>query len=154
MKQDIEVSIKKCLKFLQIRQKIQIYKFEDHKQIPDADSGVYVIAMDSSKKSEAVYVGKGDIKARQIRHAWKAYDRVPLGHAYPKGWQWLAENITRVPENWTVYYVHLDKETAKSAMEGSLIHMLQPLANDETFKDENREISPVKSSTYKAKKKA
>jgi hypothetical protein len=39
-------------------------------------------------------------------------------------------------------------------MEGGLIHMLQPLANDETFKDENREISPVESSTYKARKKA
>jgi hypothetical protein len=154
MKQDVELSIKKCLKFLQIKQKIQVYKFENHKQIPDADSGVYVIAQDAQKKTEVIYVGKGDIKARQIRHAWKAYDRVPKGAVYPKGWQWLAENTVRVPENWVVYYVHLDKETAKSALEGSLIHMLQPLANDETFKDEQREISPVKSSTYKTRKKA
>jgi hypothetical protein len=34
----------------------------------------------------------------------------------------------------------LEKQTERSAVEGALIHLLQPLANDETFKDNNRTL--------------
>ena len=34
-----------------------------------------------------------------------------------------------------IYHPTLYKETEKTAVEGNLIHLLQPLANDETYSD-------------------
>jgi hypothetical protein len=79
-------------------------------------------------------VGKGWIRQRQLSHWPKAIGEAKSNEDF-KGWKALRENNELNPMEWTIYYTTLESETALTAMEGNLIHLLQPLANDETYKD-------------------
>lgn len=102
------------------------------------DRGVYVIC--NPVTNETIYVGKGTIGVRQVRHRWKVTPDIGPSAVMTKSWQWLRKNKELDYENWILLYCVLDKETELSALEGGLIHLLKPLANDETFKDEGRVV--------------
>ncbi len=116
---------------------VEAKPFKDYKQLKRTMRGVYVL---TSQDGLIVYVGKGTIKDRQDSHWFKAHGTPKKHQIDPKGWKWLRENYSITPGLWTVNYIELNKETELSAMEGGLIHILQPLANDETFKDEGRTL--------------
>jgi hypothetical protein len=124
--------------FFRIECAVETKKFPEHKAIPTKRRGVYVLV---DEQGLIVYVGKGNVKARQVQHWNKAHNIIKPGTIDPKGWKWLRENYQVQPSEWTVYFVDLKRETELSAMEGGLIHLLQPLANDETFKDEERTLN-------------
>lgn len=127
-------TINRCRRFFKIQCQIQLKSFNQYGEIPKTTRGVYVL---ESENGEIIYVGKGNIRARQESHWPKAHGVARSYHIDPKGWQWLRENKNITPNNWQLYYIELGKETELSAMEGGLIHLLQPLANDETFRDRN-----------------
>ena len=59
----------------------------------------------------------------------------------PEGWRILKEDSNfNNPEDWTLNYILLDKETQRTAVEGSLIYFLTPKANDETISDLLKEV--------------
>lgn len=133
----VEELIKKELEHFNIQAEIITKDFKMYKSIPSKHNGVYVVSEDD----KVVYVGKGWVRARQSKHWEKALADFKHGTNDTKGWQWLRENYDQFnlnPERWTVKYIILHKETELTAMEGALIYRLQPLANDETFVDENR----------------
>jgi hypothetical protein len=118
--------------FFNIECTLQTKQFSSYKDLKKTSRGVYVL---TTEDGLIVYVGKGDIKARQDSHWFKAHGTPKKHQIDPKGWKWLRENYNITPGNWTINYIELARETELSAMEGGLIHILQPLANDETFKD-------------------
>jgi hypothetical protein len=124
-------TIKNTLKFFNIDAELEVNGFSNYRQIPAKAKGIYVIIQGET----VVYVGKGNIKARQVHHWNKANNIIKPGTQDPDGWKWLREHVEIHPATWTIYHLVLTKETEKSAVEGALIHLLQPLANDETFKD-------------------
>lgn len=126
----IAETINRCLAFFDIKGTAGLVSFDQHKQIP-IGRGVYVI----TSATTVIYVGKGAIKDRQPKHWQKALNDFKPGTRDTKGWAWLRENHEIDVNNWTVYYILLNKETELSAMEGALMHFLQPLANDETLMD-------------------
>jgi hypothetical protein len=133
----VEETIKKELEHFGIQAEIITKDFKMYNTIPSKHNGVYVV----SEGDKVVYVGKGWIRARQTKHWQKALADFKHGTNDTKGWRWLRENYgvyNLTPEKWTVKYIILHKETELTAMEGALIYRLQPLANDETFVDENR----------------
>jgi ligand-binding sensor domain-containing protein len=116
---------------------VQTKPFNSYKELKKTSRGVYVL---TSQDGLIIYVGKGTIKDRQDSHWFKAHGTPKKHQIDPKGWKWLRENYTITPGAWTINYIELKRETELSAMEGGLIHILQPLANDETFKDEGRTL--------------
>lgn len=117
---------------------VKTKEFKSYKELKKTCRGVYVL---TSEDDQIIYVGKGTIKDRQDSHWFKAQGTPKKHQVDPKGWKWLRENHNITPSNWTINYIELAKETELSAMEGGLIHILQPLANDETFKDEGRVLT-------------
>ena len=135
----VEQTIQKVLSFFDIKSEILIKDFKHTKDIPSKHRGVYII----SEGDAVVYVGKGQIRTRQKKHWEKAHNELKTGTNDTKGWAWLREHYDTyrlTPLNWTVRYIILKKQTELSAVEGALIHLLQPLANDETFHDNNRTL--------------
>jgi hypothetical protein len=135
----VEQTIQSELAHFGITAEIITKQFKLYKGIPSKHNGVYIISEDD----KVVYVGKGWVRARQSKHWEKALAEFKHGTNDTKGWQWLRENYSvynLTPENWTVRYIILHKETELTAMEGALIHRLQPLANDETFNDNARTL--------------
>lgn len=134
--QNIIDTVRRLSDFYNISCAVEEIEFASHKDIPKTSRGVYIIA----NSTHAVYVGKGKIASRQVTHWIKANNIQGKNILFPKGWRWLLENHDCKPDAWKLYYINLRKETELSAMEGGLIHILQPLANDETFKDEERSL--------------
>jgi hypothetical protein len=135
----VEQMINSELTHFGITAEIITKQFKMYKSIPSKHNGVYVV----SEGDKVVYVGKGQIRARQTKHWQKALAEFKHGTNDTKGWQWLRENYAvynLTPELWTVRYIILHKQTELTAMEGALIHRLQPLANDETFNDNARTL--------------
>ena len=123
--------------FYGISSRPELFKFPEWSTIDKARRGVYVLVDRPAEAdgAEYVYVGKGYFRSRQKSHWVKAKDIVPVGHIDPKGWKWLRANTEMDVDRWHLYVIDLPRETELSAMEGGLIHLLQPLANDETFTD-------------------
>jgi len=130
----VEPTIKRVLKFFDITAKVIEWEFQYYKEIPPTHTGIYVI----QQGEQVIYVGKGQIKSRQGKHWDKAFGNKKAKDT--SGWRWLRENIEITPVAWKVNYILLHKQTELSAVEGALIHLLQPLANDETFKDNERTL--------------
>ena len=127
----ITETIGKCLDFFEIDGSYIQIDFKNYQALRRKDRGVYVLAHGDS----VVYVGRGYIRDRQEKHWQKALNDLKPGTIDPKGWKWFRENHDVKPDEWQLWSISLARETELSAMEGSLIHLLQPLANDETFKD-------------------
>jgi excinuclease UvrABC nuclease subunit len=122
-----------CKNSLNLNCHITQLPFRNYKEIPQNARGVYILEDDIQRP---IYVGKGWIRKRQDSHWTKAQVLNKSYHTDPKGWQYLREqDPTLSPKEWTIYYTLLNKETAITALEGALIHILQPLANDETYRD-------------------
>ena len=79
-------------------------------------------------------MGKGRIRSRQDKHWQKALAEFRDARD-TVGWQWLREHTAVAPEQWRLQVITLPQSTARSALEGTLIHLLQPLANDEVYED-------------------
>lgn len=108
---------------------IQLVNFCDYTSVPRGHRGVYVIGNGDT----AIYVGRGQIRNRLERHMDKA---LGLGSARDtQGWAWLRNNYDRAVDTWCVYYVEIASEVTQTALEGGLIHLLQPLANSEVRAD-------------------
>lgn len=123
-----------CKQFLNIQTRVHQLPWRNFKEIPDTARGVYIIEDDWQ---QPVYVGKGWIRNRQSTHWPKATGTPRSYESYPKGWKYLKENNPELdPKEWTIYYTTLESETELSALEGALIHLLKPLANDETYRDQ------------------
>ena len=131
--------IKKIAKFYNIKVEIQETEWFEGERVFYKDRGVYVIC--NPVTNQIIYVGKGNIGVRQMKHRWKVTPEPAPSAVMTKSWQWLRENTELDYKNWILLYFVLEKETELSAMEGGLIHLLKPLANDETFKDEGRTIN-------------
>jgi hypothetical protein len=129
-------TIKNTLKFFNIKTDINVNAFSEYRKISTRAKGIYIIIQGNT----VVYVGKGNIRARQVHHWNKANNIIKPGTQDPDGWKWLREHVDIYPATWTIYHLELYKETEKSAVEGALIHLLQPLANDETFRDRRTEL--------------
>jgi hypothetical protein len=136
----IEDTIQEVLTFYNIKSEVLEKDFVLHRKIPKEHNGIYVLV----QKDLVIYVGKGWVRNRQKTHWNKAFRNINEGANDPKGWKWLRENIEIEPTNWKVYYILLNKQTQLSAVEGGLIDKLQPLANDETFHDNNRILKETK----------
>ncbi|NDG31053.1 GIY-YIG nuclease family protein [bacterium] len=130
----VKETIKRVLDFYNLKSEIGEDRFVAAEYIPERYKGVYVI----SKNDLAIYVGKGVIKNRNRSHLEKM-----LADAtnVPEGWRILKEDSNfNNPEDWTLNYILLDKETQRTAVEGSLIYFLTPKANDETISDLLKEV--------------
>lgn len=132
----VEATIQKVLNFFELKANIVTKPFKHYADVPVHHNGIYIL----SEGDKVIYVGKGQVKNRQAKHWQKAHNELKSGTTDTDGWRWLRENIEISPKDWTLNYLILEKETERSAVEGSLIHLLQPLANDETFKDNNRTL--------------
>lgn len=131
MREKILNSIDSIWKFFSLaHNEAAVFPFKNWAQIPRSDKGVYIIF----SPTEIIYVGKGKIRARQPMHLEKALGQ--FKHAKDTvGWNWLRENKEVAPDDWNLVVISNLGATERSAVEGSLIHILQPLANDEVFED-------------------
>ena len=127
-------TINTCNQFLNIKTRIHQLLWRYYKDIPAHARGIYIIEDDMQ---QPIYVGKGWIRTRQTAHWPKTMETLQGIRADTKGWQHLRENNPNLDtKEWTIYYTELAKETELTALEGALIHLLQPKANDETYKDQ------------------
>lgn len=126
--------------FFNIQAQLVWYPYADWSSLDKARRGVYIITNTDATLPDVkyIYVGKGFFRARQSSHWGKLTGNLSPGQIDPKGWQWLREHHELDLSNWRLYLVDLPRETELSAMEGGLIHLLQPLANDETFVDRQK----------------
>jgi hypothetical protein len=131
---NVEERIQTVLKFLNIEAEVITKPFKYHKDIHKVLKGIYILMQGDS----VIYVGKGNIADRQRKHWKKANGDLKIKD--PEGWHWLRKNIPITPSDWTIKYLILHKQTELSAVEGCLIHFFQPLANNETFIDEERSL--------------
>jgi len=127
----VRETIVKVLSFLGIAAEVKVTAFGSYTDIPGTAKGIYVIV----EGERVIYVGKGNIKSRQVHHWNKAHNNITRNTKDTDGWRWLRENCEITPATWMIYHLTLYKETEKTAVEGNLIHLLQPLANDETYSD-------------------
>lgn len=135
-------SIQKCKDFFNIQCEVKEINFLDWRNIPRKRMrGVYIIVYikdtdDFFVDERVIYVGKGNIRTRQDMHYQKSIGNEKI--YMPEGWKSLLESKQFSTESWKTYYIPLQKESELSAMEGALIHLLQPIANDEVWKDRNK----------------
>jgi hypothetical protein len=127
----LQDTIDKVLSVLGITADVKITAFGSYTGIPTKTKGIYIIV----EGDRVIYVGKGNIKARQVQHWNKAHNNITRNTKDTDGWRWLRENCNISPASWIIYYIPLKRSTEKTAVEGMLIHLLQPLANDETYSD-------------------
>ena len=122
-------SIDKIKNLLNIEFEINFVEFLNREHIPKNRRGIYII-LDGE---EVLYVGKGNIASRQKEHLAKITNQLSKNHKEPKGWKWLRTERKAVPDNWKFIMIFTNTKSEETAMEGVLIHMLQPTVNDEIF---------------------
>lgn len=131
MRTHIESTVQRCQQFLELSEiATRDISFQDWSELARVVQGIYVIY----SPDQIIYVGKGRIRARQPMHWEKALGQ--FRHAKDTlGWGWLREHTEVEPEQWRLHTIVCAQSTARSALEGTLIHLLQPLANDEVYED-------------------
>jgi len=133
MIKNIKETLKKVLEFHGVATEISECAFLNYGSIKKM-RGIYVIAGPSG----AIYVGKGYVKDRQKHHKNKALNNIKGGTKDTAGWKnWRENHAVDLSDCWLVY-AEVNAETEISAVEGSLIHLLQPLANDECLVDHKK----------------
>lgn len=112
---------------------VDVYpKFIDFSQWADIKRGrgIYILLNDD----EVIYVGRGNIKARQESHYKKLTGALTEhDNKEPEGWRHIREERGIDPDNLLLIYVYLNGKDDEAAMEGGLIKILQPYTNDEIF---------------------
>lgn len=92
--------------------------------------GVYIII----DGDEVIYVGRGNIRARQESHHKKLTGGLTKhDNKEPKGWVYLREHRNIDCDKLRLIIVYLKYKDDEAAMEGGLIKKLQPYTNDEIF---------------------
>ena len=125
----IRETIARCTEFFGIDCTPNTIPLTDYSQVKQRASGVYII----HDNLTTIYVGKGFIRSRQPKHLDKA-NNVLKNTKDTVGWAWLRENYDcSTTDTWLLTYLELKTKSEQSALEGALIHFLQPLANDETY---------------------
>jgi hypothetical protein len=129
MKDKIYDSIGKIVTLYDIWGNIQFDRWSAKPEIKNKRArGVYVI-YDNTK---VYYVGKGFIRDRQDKHKEKFLGEFRNARD-TRGFKNFREKFGIIDLTCLDFcYITLDSETAIGAVETGLIHMLQPLANDET----------------------
>lgn len=130
---DIKITqtINNCINFFGITiPAVEGCAFRDWRGISTRARGIYVIY----GEDQVIYVGKGQIRSRQDKHWQKALAEFRDARD-TVGWQWLREHTAVEPAQWRLQVITVAQSTARSALEGTLIHLLQPLANDEVYED-------------------
>jgi hypothetical protein len=113
-----------------------VTNFADYLALPKR-MGLYSIWQDD----RCIYVGKGKIPDR-FKHHWNKANEIWLtgkgtrnGTQDPLGWQDLRSQDWFNPKIWTVEYFLEDSFVNQAAYEGSMIKLLNPYANDESYAD-------------------
>ena len=106
---------------------IELCTFNEYKEFKRR-RGIYVI-YDNDK---VIYVGKGFFKDRNDSHYKKAVNEACYN---PKCWIWFKDTYDYNISDWNLVVVEIASEVDITFMEGAIMKDLQPLANDETFKD-------------------
>ena len=119
---------------------INTQTFVNFKQLPKG-KGLYSIWQDNL----CIYVGQGGggggIRARFEHHHNKAHAIYETkkgtrnGTSHGAGWVYARENLTWVPDSWTVEYIMTDSAVDRTLIEGIMMKVLDPLCNDENFED-------------------
>lgn len=92
--------------------------------------GVYAIL----DNNEIVYVGRGNIKARQKSHHKKLVGALTKhDNKEPEGWVHVRKNRGVNYDELKLVVIFLRGKDDEAAMEGGLIKILQPYVNDEIF---------------------
>jgi len=133
MIKEIKETLKKVLAFHGITPEISECAFLDYKNLSSKISGVYLIV----HLDTVIYVGLGIIRKRIGTHEQKALNSFS-GAQDTDGWKYLRENYSVDLSKWSFLYVPMESATGRSAVEGSLIHLLQPLANNECLEDREK----------------
>ena len=133
MIESVKETLRKVLGFHGIATDVSACAFLDYKNISKKINGVYLIVY----LDMVIYVGLGIIKDRIHTHEQKALNSLK-GAKDTDGWKYLRENYSVDLSKWNLLYVPIDSATGRSAVEGSLKHLLQPLANDECLKDREK----------------
>jgi len=134
MIKNIKETLKKVLEFHGVATEISECAFLDYKSIKKM-RGIYVIVGPTG----AIYVGKGHVKDRQKHHRNKALNNITGGTRDTAGWKNWRENHAVDLASCHLVCAEVNSETGTSAVEGSLIHLLQPLANDECLVDRKKQ---------------
>ena len=129
MKDKIYESISKIVTLYDIWGNIQFDRWSSKPNLTNKRArGVYVIYDDT----QVYYVGKGFIRDRQDKHREKFLGEFKNARD-TRGFKNFREKFGVIDLTHLDFcYITLDSETAIGAVETGLIHLLQPLANDET----------------------
>ena len=133
MIKEIKETLKEVLALHGMAPEISECAFLDYKNISKKINGVYLIVY----LHMVIYVGLGIIKDRIHTHEQKALNSLK-GAKDTSGWKYLRENYSVDLSKWNLLYVPIESATGRSAVEGSLIHLLQPLANNECLEDRKK----------------
>ena len=133
MIKEIKETLKEVLALHGMAPEISGCAFLDYKNISKKINGVYLIVY----LDMVIYVGLGIIKDRIHTHEQKALNSLK-GAKDTSGWKYLRENYSVDLSKWNLLYVPIESATGRSAVEGSLIHLLQPLANNECLEDRKK----------------
>ena len=68
----VRETIDKVLSFLGIAAEVKVTAFGSYTDIPGTAKGIYVIV----EGERVIYVGKGNIKSRQVHHWNKAHNKI------------------------------------------------------------------------------
>ena len=128
---DVDAILERCRVFLDITiyNRIDCGFTEWRKRLPAQGRGVYLI----HDEQGLIYIGKGIVKVRTDKHEQKITDTRKHGQPEPQGWKWL--RLVQKPDitKWKLTALYLDSKSGETALEGCLIHFLQPVVNEETF---------------------
>jgi len=129
MKDKIKESINKIVTLYDIWGNIQFDQWSSKPNIENKRArGVYVIY----DNERVYYVGKGFIRDRQDKHKEKFLGEFRNARD-TRGFKAFRDKFGILDLTQLDFcYITLDEETAIGAVETGLIHLLQPLANDET----------------------
>ena len=133
MIESVKETLKKVLEFHGITTDVLACDFLDYKNISEKINGVYLIVY----LNMVIYVGLGIVRERISTHEQKALNSLKNAKD-TSGWRYLRENYLVDLSKWDLLYVPIESATGRSAVEGSLMHLLQPLANNECLEDRKK----------------
>lgn len=101
-------------------------------ELPHNHNGIYIIYEQNGEDTTVVYVGKGKIKTRQKRHRQKLIETPQKSD--PLAWRWFRNKRGFDYDKLKLIALFFNGDSAMTCLEGNLVHHLQPLLNNETFK--------------------
>ncbi len=115
---------------------VSILSFTEYRKLPKW-LGLYTIF----QADRCVYVGKGWIPTRFLHHhnkaheIWETKSGTRNGTQDTAGWAELRAQSWFDPTQWIIEYFPEVSHVNRAAYEGTMIKLLNPFANDETYED-------------------